>query len=55
MLNAFLNYLEEHPATRALAEDFVDVLTHLGCPDLLPVQVDEAAGREPALSGAAAV
>jgi hypothetical protein len=30
MLNAFLNYLEEHPATRTLAEDFSDVLTHLG-------------------------
>lgn len=28
---AFLSYLEEHPATRVLADDFTDVLSHLGC------------------------
>jgi hypothetical protein len=45
MLNAFLNYLEEHPATRTLAEDFADVLTHLGC-----LNVNEAPAREEAMA-----
>jgi hypothetical protein len=39
---AFLNYLGEHPATRVLAEDFEDVLTHLGCLAAVPIQ-DESA------------
>jgi hypothetical protein len=28
---AFLTYLEEHPATQVLADEFTDVLTQLGC------------------------
>jgi hypothetical protein len=51
VLNAFLTYLEEHPATRVLADDFTDVLTHLGCLAAVPIQVD-GAGPEPALSEA---
>jgi len=43
MLNAFLNYLEEHPATCKLAEDFADVLTHLGT-------LNEAPAREEAMA-----
>ena len=42
MLLAFLNYLDEHPTTRVLADEFVDVLTHLGCLTAVPIQ-DEAA------------
>jgi hypothetical protein len=41
VLMAFLNYLDEHPATRVLADDFTDVLTHLGCLAAVPIQ-DEA-------------
>jgi hypothetical protein len=39
---AFLNYLGEHPATSVLADDFTDVLTHLGCLAAVPIQ-DESA------------
>jgi hypothetical protein len=39
---AFLNYLDEHPATRVLANEFTDVLTHLGCLAAVPIQ-DESA------------
>jgi len=42
VLNAFLAYLAEHPATRVLADDFTDVLTHLGCLAAVPIQ-DESA------------
>ena len=42
VLLAFLNYLDEHPTTRVLADEFVDVLTHLGCLTAVPIQ-DEAA------------
>jgi hypothetical protein len=38
---AFLTYLEEHPATRVLADEFTDVLTHFGCLGAVPIQ-DEA-------------
>jgi len=41
VLTAFLTYLEEHPATRVLAHEFTDVLTHLGCLAAVPIQ-DEA-------------
>jgi len=37
---AFLNYLDEHPATRVLADEFTDVLTHLGCLAVVPIQDD---------------
>jgi len=53
VLHAFLTYLDEHPATRVLADEFTDVLAHLGCLAAVPIQVD-GAGREPALSGAMA-
>ena len=43
MLTAFLNYLEEHPATRVLADEFTDVLNHLGCLTATPIQ-DELTG-----------
>ena len=36
---AFLTYLEEHPATQVLADEFTDVLMHLGC---LPGAQEEA-------------
>jgi hypothetical protein len=39
---AFLNYLDEHPATRVLANEFTDVLTHLGALAAVPIQ-DESA------------
>jgi hypothetical protein len=42
VLNAFLAYLEEYPATRVLADEFTDVLTHLGCLAAVPIQVDDA-------------
>jgi hypothetical protein len=42
VLMAFLNYLGEHPATRVLADDFTDVLTHLGALAAVPMQ-DESA------------
>jgi hypothetical protein len=38
VLTAFLNYLEEHPATRVLADEFTDVLNHLGCLAATPIQ-----------------
>jgi hypothetical protein len=38
---AFLTYLEEHPATQVLADEFTDVLEHLGC--LAPTSVQEEA------------
>jgi len=38
VLTAFLNYLEEHPATRVLADEFTDVLHHLGCLAAVPIQ-----------------
>jgi hypothetical protein len=41
VLTAFLNYLEEHPATRVLATEFTDVLEHFGCLAATPIQ-DEA-------------
>ena len=40
VLMAFLTYLEEHPATRVLADEFTDVLTALGCLAATPVQED---------------
>jgi hypothetical protein len=44
VLNAFLNYLEEHPATRTLADDFTDVLMHLGSlPKAVTVQEEAMA------------
>jgi hypothetical protein len=39
VLDAFLNYLEEHPATQKLANVFTEVLTDLG--ELAPAR-DEA-------------
>jgi hypothetical protein len=39
---AFLNYLDEHAATRVLANEFTDVLTHLGALAAVPIQ-DESA------------
>jgi hypothetical protein len=42
VLMAFLTYLDEHPATRVLADEFTDVLTHLGCLAAVPIQ-DESA------------
>jgi hypothetical protein len=42
VLMAFLNYLDEHPATRVLANEFTDVLTHLGALAAVPIQ-DESA------------
>jgi hypothetical protein len=53
VLSAFLTYLAEHPATSVLADEFTDVLTHLGCLAAVPIQVD-GAGSEPALRGAMA-
>ena len=41
VLMAFLNYLDEHPATRVLADEFTDVLTHLGCLAAVPIQDDD--------------
>ena len=40
VLMAFLTYLEEHPATSVLADEFTDVLTALGCLAAVPIQVD---------------
>jgi hypothetical protein len=40
---AFLTYLEEHPATRVLADEFTDVLTHLGALAAVPIQVEATA------------
>jgi hypothetical protein len=40
VLMAFLTYLDEHPATRVLADEFTDVLTHLGCLAAVPMQAD---------------
>jgi hypothetical protein len=38
---AFPSYLEEHPATRVLADEFTDVVVHLGCLAVVPIR-DEA-------------
>jgi hypothetical protein len=38
VLNAFLTYLSEYPTTRVLADEFTDVLTHLGCLAVVPIQ-----------------
>jgi hypothetical protein len=35
---AFLAYLEEHPATRVLADEFTDVLAAIGCLSVAPIQ-----------------
>lgn len=40
---AFLAYLEEHPATRVLADEFTDVLMLLGCLTAVPVQEEARA------------